>query len=293
MKGAIFPVINSKILLFGEYVVLYGGTALLMPYSKYQGQLCYTSIFTPQAQLSHDILQKFFQFLKKKKISQYFYLNSFEKDLAKGLFFKSTIPQGFGLGSSGALCAALYQAYGVHTENLFFLKNIFQQMEAYFHGAIASGIDPMVCFLERKILYKKRLFLMKNPLPLKTYLFLLNTKIQATTQSVQCIFEKKIAPLQNHWLKPILRYNNVCIQHFLHRKYDFWHAMYGLSYTTFLFFKELIPVHLHARWQYGLSSKAYFLKLCGSGGGGYILGFTQHKSLVYTVFSKETITFLN
>jgi mevalonate kinase len=28
-------------------------------------------------------------------------------------------------------------------------------------------------------------------------------------------------------------------------------------------------------WKKGLDTNAYYLKLCGSGGGGYILGFTQ------------------
>jgi mevalonate kinase len=28
-------------------------------------------------------------------------------------------------------------------------------------------------------------------------------------------------------------------------------------------------------WQLGLDTNAYYLKLCGSGGGGYMLGFTQ------------------
>ena len=29
----------------------------------------------------------------------------------RGLYFESTIPQGFGIGSSGALCAAIYDRY--------------------------------------------------------------------------------------------------------------------------------------------------------------------------------------
>jgi mevalonate kinase len=28
-------------------------------------------------------------------------------------------------------------------------------------------------------------------------------------------------------------------------------------------------------WEKGLKSKKYFLKLCGSGGGGYLLGFAN------------------
>jgi mevalonate kinase len=37
----------------------------------------------------------------------------------------------------------------------------------------------------------------------------------------------------------------------------------------------MIPSAFHALWQKGIDSNAYYLKLCGSGGGGYILGFTK------------------
>jgi mevalonate kinase len=37
----------------------------------------------------------------------------------------------------------------------------------------------------------------------------------------------------------------------------------------------MIPKRFLALWKKGLETNAYYLKLCGSGGGGYILGFTQ------------------
>jgi mevalonate kinase len=40
-------------------------------------------------------------------------------------------------------------------------------------------------------------------------------------------------------------------------------------------FKPMIPVKFHQMWQKGLDSGDYYLKLCGSGGGGYFLGFTE------------------
>src|SRR5690242_20746449 len=38
-------------------------------------------------------------------------LAALENDLNKGLYFDSSIPQGFGVGSSGALVAAIYDQY--------------------------------------------------------------------------------------------------------------------------------------------------------------------------------------
>jgi mevalonate kinase len=40
-------------------------------------------------------------------------------------------------------------------------------------------------------------------------------------------------------------------------------------------FKPMIPEQFHAIWQNGIDTNDYYLKLCGSGGGGYILGFTE------------------
>ena len=40
------------------------------------------------------------------------------------------------------------------------------------------------------------------------------------------------------------------------------------------YFSPMIPVSFHDLWKKGIESNAYYLKLCGSGGGGYILGFT-------------------
>jgi mevalonate kinase len=37
----------------------------------------------------------------------------------------------------------------------------------------------------------------------------------------------------------------------------------------------MIPQVFHKLWKQGIDSNAYYLKLCGSGGGGFILGFTE------------------
>ena len=38
----------------------------------------------------------------------------------------------------------------------------------------------------------------------------------------------------------------------------------------------MIPERHKDIWLEGINSNSYFLKLCGSGGGGYFLGFTQN-----------------
>ena len=37
----------------------------------------------------------------------------------------------------------------------------------------------------------------------------------------------------------------------------------------------MIPKLYRKLWKEGIDSNSYYLKLCGSGGGGYILGFSE------------------
>jgi len=48
-----------------------------------------------------------------------------------------------------------------------------------------------------------------------------------------------------------------------------------LSKVVLNHFKPMIPQQFHELWKKGIETNEYYLKLCGSGGGGYILGFTQ------------------
>ena len=40
----------------------------------------------------------------------------------------------------------------------------------------------------------------------------------------------------------------------------------------------MIPTQMRGLWSKGLESGEYVLKLCGAGGGGYILGFSDKLS---------------
>jgi mevalonate kinase len=40
-------------------------------------------------------------------------------------------------------------------------------------------------------------------------------------------------------------------------------------------FHPMIPKNFHELWKKGIETNDYYLKLCGSGGGGFILGFTE------------------
>ena len=50
-----------------------------------------------------------------------------------------------------------------------------------------------------------------------------------------------------------------------------------LSALQLEFFQEMIPDPYKMIWENGIKTENYSLKLCGSGGGGFILGFAEDR----------------
>ena len=153
MKG---PLFYSKILLFGEYGIIKDSKGLSIPYNFYKGAL--KSDHNPSAESleSNTILSQYLIYLKTldNAVVQ-FNFEQMQKDISNGMYFDSSIPQGYGVGSSGALVAAIYDKYATEKvtvlENLtrvklLKLKTIFAQMESFFHGK-SSGLDPLNSYL--------------------------------------------------------------------------------------------------------------------------------------------------
>jgi len=111
MKG---PLFYSKILLFGEYGIIKDSKGLSIPYNFYNGALKIIDINTSLAKDSNTKLFKFYDYLKNLNSPLVnFNLDKFHSDLKLGMYFDSSIPEGYGVGSSGALVAAIYDYYAL------------------------------------------------------------------------------------------------------------------------------------------------------------------------------------
>ena len=67
-----------------------------------------------------------------------------------------------------------------------------------------------------------------------------------------------------------------CIEDFLQGNLkSLFKNIKSLSALVLQNFEPMIPNSFHKLWQKGIETNAYYLKLCGSGGGGFILGFTE------------------
>ena len=72
------------------------------------------------------------------------------------------------------------------------------------------------------------------------------------------------------------KYTDAGIDDFLHGNVKSLFAnVKSLSKIVLKNFKPMIPKAFHKVWEQGIATNDYYLKLCGSGGGGYMLGFTE------------------
>jgi mevalonate kinase len=57
---------------------------------------------------------------------------------------------------------------------------------------------------------------------------------------------------------------------------SFFLALEKVSAFQLKYFTKMIPCNFTKSWIWGLESGCFNLKLCGSGGGGFLLGFTNN-----------------
>ncbi len=289
MKG---PLFYAKILLFGEYGIIKDSKGLSIPYNFYNGALKKDENASDEAVNSNKNLKRFVAHLESIDTNLVsFDIEVLKKDVEHGMYFDSSIPQGYGVGSSGALVAAIYDKYAkdkitvlenLTREKLLKLKTIFSEMEAFFHGK-SSGLDPLNSYLSIPILINSQDHIEATGIPSqksegKGAVFLLDSGIIGETAPMVGIFMENMKQegfrkmLKNQFIK----HTDACVEDFLKGDIkSLFSNTKQLSKVVLNHFKPMIPKQFHKLWKKGIETNAYYLKLCGSGGGGYILGFTK------------------
>ena len=292
MKG---PLFYSKILLFGEYGIIKDSKGLSIPYNFYNGALKVDENPTQEAIKSNASLRRFVTYLENIQQEQpelvTFNIEILKADVERGMYFDSSIPQGYGVGSSGALVAAIYDKYAnnkitvlenLTRDKLLQLKAIFSQMESFFHGK-SSGLDPLNSYLSIPILINSKDNIEAIGIPSqsttgKGAVFLLDSGIVGETAPMVNIFMENLKEegFRKMLKTQFVKYTDACVENFLGGDMKSLFAnTKQLSKVVLNNFKPMIPEQFHGVWQRGIDTNDYYLKLCGSGGGGYILGFTK------------------
>lgn len=287
-EASLFP---SKLLLFGEYGLMFNAMALSVPFPKFSGFLDLDPNQTHSESTAE--IRKFYDHLKSEdwdeKLHFPFDLEMLENDLDKGLCFNSNIPQQYGVGSSGALVAALFSQYAklpVSESNLSpeILKADFAQLESFFHGR-SSGLDPLTSFLNEALVIdsEKQIRTVDFDLAQSDLaVALIDTKTTGAT-----------APLVKHFLdlfnlpefkqafeEQFVPANNGCIESLLNGDQPlFFKHLEQLVRFEMYHFHRMIPANFHRVISFAHCEKVY-IKLLGSGGGGFLVAFAESREII-------------
>ncbi len=272
----------AKLLLFGEHVLLLGASALAVPVPGF----ALTPRLGGKNRERGEILAKLKQFAESAELASVAGIDkeSFYGDLENGLYFESNIPAGYGLGSSGALCAAIYDRYcREKTVDLSELKSVFARMESFFHGS-SSGIDPLTSYLGKPLLIRDKTEVAiaeMKPWTNTPVIFLLDTRLpRQTSLLVQWFLERSREPAFAKKLEEqLLPAHETMVSAWLNAEPEaFWKVLKRVSIFQLDNFRPMIPDVVRPLWVESEKNDEFCLKICGAGGGGYVLGFAVNRA---------------
>ncbi|MFT7453229.1 MAG: mevalonate kinase, partial [Patescibacteria group bacterium] len=266
----------AKLLLFGEYTIIQRAKALAVPLPNYAGQ--WISVANSTEKADQEGLIKLLNYLQNDYADKY-NTAAFANALEAGENFHSTIPQGYGAGSSGAVTAAVYDRFAFRKTELKTASdlNVLQQelanIESCFHGA-SSGADPLVCYLKKGVLFNgdtpklisakqstlEGFFLIDTGVSRKTAPFVDLYKKWCEEEMYPLRLEVELIPLVEDAIDAFLKKDKSSLLETIHQ----------IGHFQFKYFAEMLPANFRKPWLDALSSEHTKLKLCGAGGGGFI-----------------------
>jgi mevalonate kinase len=276
----------SKVMLFGEYGILYGTKALALPFREFGGYFITSKVKGINLGGFYEHIQANNQRLKYR-----IELKKVAEDIKNNLVFNSNIPIGYGLGSSGALTAAMYKEYNTNlpediTNVLEEVKNDLAILESFYHGN-SSGIDPLTSLLNRAVLVHNKSVI--RPLDIQfgnsDYVYMLiDSGMLSETSGLVTSFKDKLTKnidFMDLFIQSYHDYSDKAIDALIDNDYDTVFSNFSsLSQYQLEHMSMLIPEHLHSLFKTGLREGNFALKICGSGGGGYFLAMVKsHKQM--------------
>ena len=174
------------------------------------------------------------------------------------------------------------------------LKRDLAILESWFHGT-SSGLDPLICYMRQPLLIKEDQSILPIGIPRYNLtsddaIFLINSGKSVKTAPLvdQFIKDCENPEFKNRIINEYIPLNNGCIQSLIDADIEtFEKKVRTLSLFQATYFNGMIPSTLEMEWMFGITTGKFMLKLCGSGGGGFILGFTHHYKEVRERFSEK------
>jgi len=277
----------SKILLFGEYAIIKGSRGIAIPFQNYSGRFEFAN--SKDSVPANLALDQFSAYLQNSGIlSHVLDIDQFQEDINKGLYFRSNIPCGHGLGSSGALCAAIFCRYAYNFElkndysskELKYIQDHLALLESFYHGT-SSGLDCLISLINKPILISGRneLKIIDRPnFEHFGFFYLLDSNISRKTAPLVHYFLDQLDrndDFKNSVSKFIIDTNSIIDTVNTSNRSEFSRLFEEISQMQLKTFSHMVPDELKQLWRAGLESKEYFFKLCGAGGGGFFLIYSN------------------
>jgi mevalonate kinase len=260
----------GKIILFGEYSVLIGSSALATPALGFKANWIQE---TKEVEINPSLIEYLNDFSRAGLD-----INSLKQAFKDGWRVQSNIPQGYGMGSSGAFIAAIYDKFVSKNPSLSIsdLKTLLGRMESFFHGN-SSGIDPLVSYLNKTILISNNnLEVLNGPIPSFEEFKIRLVDSGSARQSdvlVHSFKEKmKSAAFSELMTKNLLPAVDGAIHAYLDNNvYEVKNYFQQISNFQWEHMQEMIPDPIKKIWLQGMEDQTHLMKLCGAGGGGFFL----------------------
>ena len=262
--------------------MIFGSEALLTPYYSAFGE--WSSVINrPSAQAfeSNESIRKFYNYLNDNDEFRILDLKRFEMEINAGLFFDSNIPLGYGVGSSGALVAAIFDRYKlIEINDIPKLKNFLAKMESFFHGS-SSGMDPLQCYLGKPFILSQQSFTILNDdfMSDDIHIFLIDTKIKSPTAPLVERFKelRKDATYLDKFDNEYVPLISKCIKSLIDKNNDdFYKYLSQVSKLQIELLSHTIPEETKDYFLTDINKDGFQVKLCGAGGGGFLLGFSNN-----------------
>ncbi len=165
-------------------------------------------------------------------------------------------------------------------------------MECFFHGA-SSGIDPLICHTKMALIIHRDKTIEKAPSsatldsfwlidtqkPRKTEPLVAHFKQNCLDESYLNILMEKYIPCSDACVSAYLKQDTLLLDE----------LMFELSALQLVVFKDMIPDFLIDYWRNGLTTRRFCLKICGAGGGGFMLAYAKNKSDLPTFLQKYIV----
>ncbi len=269
---------GCKLILYGEYGVIGGGEILATPVHLYTGTWRMNG---KKEQCSSMIgMQNYLLKLLGNGVNLGIDFEKIKTAIDQGIYFDSAIPMGYGLGSSGAYTAAIYDCFVEiedQSSNISELQEQLAYIESHFHG-VSSGIDPLVVLLNKSVhITNKKINTLCLPTECLNNYFLIDTGISRDTAP---LVEKYLERLKDdNYAARQAEYHslvsNAITAQLINEEKQISKLIDDISRWQYRFLDFAIPENLKNLWEYSLDHSDFSIKLCGAGGGGFLLGYSN------------------